>query len=179
MVDLSQLDEDFLVAYSKVRVKALENGLNINPYRGFINLFDHAERWRSINSDSAIMSAVIELEMAGSPFLSEVLSSAATGRTLTDWNPKEKPGFDWHNWGEALDVVVKPADPFATEDVALRKNILADIAREEGLFVTMGSTLNHEIVHIQCRDKNPYDVYGPEAVDAEMYRRYKDDHTNG
>jgi hypothetical protein len=174
MIDYNQLDEEFLDTYQRIRIKSLKEGLELRPIRGFINIFDHAERWRAINSDVAIMQAVQDLEKKDCHFISNVLFHCDPGRSMKDWHPKDLPGFNWHNWGKALDLNLKETDPFMERPLGERRSIFKQIVEEGGMYITPTNTLNFDIVHIQDEPEHPLGMYMAKEIDTEMYRRYQD-----
>lgn len=174
MIDYNQLDEDFLEAYQKVRVKTLKEGFELRPIRGFINIFDHSERWRAINSDTMIMQAVQDLERQECLFLSNILFHSDPGKNLKDWHPRDLPGFNWHNWGKALDLHIREVDFNSHTPIQEKRQIFKDIAESEGLFLTPTHTLNFDVLHIQNNMLNPSEVFVAKEIDTEMYRRYQD-----
>ena len=173
---LEWLDEGFKRKIELLREKCAEAGIGIRFKRGFVNVFEHAELWRSCHNSSEIDVAIAELQRKGCQFLAATMMHSHAMHL--NQNLKRCPGFSWHNFGKAIDVeIVDRTGKKLHHD--LREPLFCmfmDIAEDCDLH------MNHDACdfdgfHLQSeKESSPGDVYAPEVIDNEIYRSYRDGH---
>lgn len=170
---LDALEESLQKKLSMLRDNCLKHGIYIRLARGFVNIFEHSELWRSCHTANQIDTAISKLQMDGCNFLAATMMHCnAYGHVP---GIQRLPGFSWHNFGKAVDIELVAKD---------QKKIHHDLkdplfCKFMDLLEEMGLSVNHHACdfdgfHIQeVNEDSPGDVYMPAVIDHEIYRSYR------
>lgn len=79
-------------------------GLHFRVYTKARDPWEQARLWRQSRSHEEIQRAILKLRQEGALFLADILASV--GPQYGRWATNNLPGQSWHQYGEAIDVVL-------------------------------------------------------------------------
>ena len=79
-------------------------GFELRPNAALRDPFEQARLWRRSRSIEKITAKLHEFEAAGAPFLAHCLDSV--GPQHGDPVTNAPPGYSWHQWGEAVNLLL-------------------------------------------------------------------------
>ena len=161
MIDFSQLNPDFADKAKQLLDLMQTQGFQITPTTGVRTLEQQDILWRQSRTTDVINAEFDKLHASNAIYLAAHLCSVGPqyGPHVTN----AILGYSWHNWGEAMDVLIEPRDGY-TEDQLYKA--YADNA------VTLGLTAGYyfknfqDMDHVQLRAQEIPDLYTLVQVNA-------------
>lgn len=146
----------------------LDDGHEFRPYCGHRSVVAQAILWRQSRATAEIRAAVARLERAGAPYLASVLDGV--GPRYGRWATNALPGQSWHNWRNAVDVVLIVDGAAVWDADHPGYDALARACRVHGL-ESGHNWRSRDSVHVQAAvGRSPSDAWGWPEIDEAMRR---------
>lgn len=104
-IDFSKLKSEFVYKFEDVLKEMRDSGYKVDVVSGFRSLEEQAKIWRKGRSTAEIERKIEELKKIDCAYLARLIADAGRqpGKMIVTY---AIPGLSYHNWGEAIDVLV-------------------------------------------------------------------------
>lgn len=168
--DAETLDPKFLKLCRKLLHELGGRGILVKPVCGIRSPKEQAKLWRRSRETEHIEEMIDKLELLGAPYIAQCLRDA--GPQTGSWATNSLPGESWHQWGEAMDLLVmNDAGVVVDDGDDPQYTELGEIAKELGL--TSGAFWVHKDAgHVQLRKEGVRTFYEWYEIDRIMRSKF-------
>ena len=167
-----KLDREFSKVVHKVLARVSAEGYKPRPYQWIRDPWAQARLWRQSRSIGVIEDKAHQLKKNNAPWLARVLIEVGPqhGPKVTN----AVPGESWHQWGEAVDIMMLADTGEPIWDGGFKGyQCLAKNARDLGLTSGFYWTWK-DSGHLQKRPGSVKSLYQWPDIESKMVARYSD-----
>ena len=178
--DCSLLDPKFYGRVQGLLKACADIDVVMKPYYTIRTPWEQARIWRKTRSTKSIMQASDDFHDENAHHLANILIDVGpqfSGPGARGHMTYAKPGYSWHQWGEAIDCfwLVNGEINWSTTEKTLQNDkngyqVYGKTAEQKGL-VSLGVRAGWDWNHIQKREEGSPQI-SAEEIDAEMLERF-------
>jgi hypothetical protein len=174
--EISLLIPDFRKQLIRALDAAKAQGLQIEVITTIITPLEQGSLWKQGRTRTDAELKVMALKDAKAPYLAECLQKSVPQGTNVETNLL--PGYSWHQWGEAVQIVWVDGSHKVVWDTSAtygrggyRK--FAKIVQELGIHCAAETDdISWRTITLRA-SPNAGDIYKPPEIDAEMQKRFR------